>query len=86
MIKWEEFGVVFCYMYDVVEVGNMFLIKVFGGKFYFNGYGVNSVVLIFGGVGIILMMSVVCYLMMMCWDGDIYFLFCMWMFNDFIFE
>lgn len=37
IIKCEEFGVVFCYMYDVVNVGDMFLIKVFGGKFYFNG-------------------------------------------------
>ena len=45
------------YMHDAVEVGNTLSIKAPGGKFYFNGHGSNSVVLISGGVGITPMMS-----------------------------
>ena len=85
-IKREEFGVVSRYMHDAVEVGNTLSIKAPGGKFYFNGHGSNSVVLISGGVGITPMMSAVRYLTTTCWDGDIYFLFCTRTSNDFIFE
>ncbi|GAC23702.1 hypothetical protein GMES_1403 [Paraglaciecola mesophila KMM 241] len=85
-IKREEFGVVSRYMHDAVEVGNTLSIKAPGGKFYFNGHGANSVVLISGGVGITPMMSAVRYLTTTCWDGDIYFLFCTRTSNDFIFE
>lgn len=85
-IKREEFGVVSRYMHDAVEVGNTLSIKAPGGKFYFNGHGANSVVLISGGVGITPMMSAVRYLTTTCWDGEIYFLFCTRTSNDFIFE
>lgn len=41
---------------------------------------------IFGGVGIMFMMSVVCYFMVICWEGDIYFIFSVRIIYDFIFE
>tara|TARA_R110001583_G_scaffold186189_3_gene346829 strand:+ start:4879 stop:6933 length:2055 start_codon:yes stop_codon:yes gene_type:complete len=85
-IKREEQGVVSRFMHDQVSVGDELTIKAPSGKFYFNGSGEDSVVLISGGVGITPMMSAVRYLTARCWEGNIYFLFCTRSSNDFIFE
>lgn len=37
IIKREEYGFVLCYMYDIVKFNDLLEIKVFNGKFYFNG-------------------------------------------------
>lgn len=85
-IKREEHGVVSRFLHDNVKVGDSLKVKAPGGKFFFNGKGENSVMLISGGVGITPMMSAVRYLTTTCWDGDIYFLFCTRTTKDFIFE
>lgn len=85
-IKREEFGVVSRFMHDVVLMGDLLNIKAPSGKFFFNGKGESSIVLISGGVGITPMMSAVRYLTSNCWEGEIYFLFSARSSNDFIFE
>tara|TARA_R110000744_G_scaffold380362_1_gene500928 strand:- start:2897 stop:4876 length:1980 start_codon:yes stop_codon:yes gene_type:complete len=85
-IKREEQGLVSRFMHDHVSIGDELAIKAPNGKFYFNGSGEDSVVLISGGVGITPMMSAVRYLTARCWEGNIYFLFCARSSNDFIFE
>ena len=85
-IKREEFGVVSRFMHDVVIMGDLLDIKAPSGKFFFNGKGESSIVLISGGVGITPMMSAVRYLTSNCWEGEIYFLFSARSTNDFIFE
>ena len=85
-IKREEHGLVSRYMHDSVKVNDLLEIKAPNGKFYFNGEGANSVVLISGGVGITPMMSAVRYLTANCWEGDIYFIYSARTTLDFIFE
>jgi len=85
-IKREEHGLVSRHMHDTVKLNDLLEIKAPNGKFYFNGQGVNSVMLISGGVGITPMMSAVRYLTAQCWEGDIYFIFSARTTHDFIFE
>ncbi|HIC72694.1 MAG TPA: 2Fe-2S iron-sulfur cluster binding domain-containing protein [Alphaproteobacteria bacterium] len=85
-IKREEHGLVSRHMHDTVKLNDLLEIKAPNGKFYFNGQGANSVMLISGGVGITPMMSAVRYLTATCWEGDIYFIFSARTTHDFIFE
>ncbi len=73
-VKREDHGLVSRWLHDVLVPGDEVTIEAPNGTFHFTGQGVDSVLLIGGGVGITPMMSAVRYLTDIAWPGTVHLL------------
>ncbi len=73
-VKRNPHGLVSRFMHDNIKVGDRIRIGAPGGRFYFDHWQSNAVVLIAGGVGITPLMSILRCLTDRSWHGTIYFI------------